>query len=155
MPYRCSQTMACLMWANQCIFHPAYISTDKIKLPTHCLPPSGRWPLCSPSCLRDWPVLAGRGPNGTAAGPWGWSETCCVPRTDTLWQWRCSLRCPLLAWSSGSTGTRCTCDSGWGCSRAAPTEGPAAVAGSLKLSGHARHAWALREGMKAGIIEAN
>lgn len=37
----------------------------------------------------------------------------------------------------------------------APTEGPAAVAGSLKLSGHARHAWALREGMKAEIIEVN
>lgn len=127
-----------------CLFCPVHTLVGKIKPPTHCLPQSGRWPLCSPSCLRGWPVPAGRGPNGTAAGPSGWSETCCDPQTDTLWRWHCSRRCPLLAWSSDSTGTRSRCDSGWGCSPVAPTEGPAAAAGSRMLSGRARHAWALR-----------
>lgn len=114
-----------------------------IKTSTHCLPQSGRWPHGSPSCLQGWSTPAGRGPNGKAAGPLAWSETCCDPQTGTLWRWRCSHCCPLLAWSSGSTGTRSRCDSGWGCSPVAPTEGQAVAAGYLLPSGHARHAWAL------------
>lgn len=115
----------------------------KIKAPTHCPLRSGRWPLCSPSSLPGWPARAARGQHGREASPSGWSETCCVPPTGTLGRWRCSLRCPLLAWSSGSRGIRCRCGSGWGCIPAAPTEGPAAAAGSLSLWDLARHAWAL------------
>lgn len=121
------------------------LSCQQLRTSTHCLPPSGRWPPCSPFCLRGWRAPAGPAPNGRVAGPSAWSETCCGPQTDTLWRWRCFPRWPQLALSSGSTGIRSRCDSGWGCSPVAPTGGPAAAAGSQMLLGHARHAWALKQ----------
>lgn len=142
------QTIVCFMSAN--IWFHIWASWV-----TYCLPPSGRWLPYSPSCPRGWPEPAVRGWNGRAAGPSVWSETCCDPQTDTPWLWRCSLRCPLLAWSSGSTGTKSRCGSGWGCSPAAPTEGTAGAAGSPLPSNPAGRAWALKGKQRSSICLIN
>lgn len=111
-------------------------------VPTYCPPPSGRWPLCLPSCPLDWSVTAGRRCCGKAEDRAAWAWRRCAPPPDTPAPWCCGLRL-LLQWCSCSTGTPSRCGSGSGWRPSSPTAGTAAWTGCLWPSGRAERAWAL------------